>query len=224
MNLLRRRPPPSSVVFFCVALVLSVGAAGLMASYARRLQVTRPDVGGPTAVLMATASLPRGTMLDAGDVEAASVPSSLMPPGSLTSPGQAEGRVLVADIARGEIVTGSRLARSGVGRLSALVPAGLRAFTLPVAIPPGSLASGDLIDVIATFGANGGRPYTDSVASALEVVGVSAPRGGDTVTSVSSTGPAGTVTVLADPATVEVLARAAATGIVSFAVIGPDAP
>ena len=224
MNLLRRRPPPSSVVFFCMALVLSVGAAGLMASYARRLQVTRPDVGVPTAVLMAAASLPRGTMLDAGDVEAASVPASLVPPGSLTSPGQAEGRVLVADIARGEIVTGSRLARSGVGRLSALVPAGLRAFTLPVAIPPGSLASGDLIDVVATFGANGGRPYTDSVASALEVVGVSSPRSGDTVTSVSSTGPAGTVTVLADPATVEVLARAAATGIVSFAVIGPDAP
>ena len=224
MNLLRRRPPPSSVVFFCMALVLSVGAAGLMASYARRLQVTRPDVGVPTAVLMAAASLPRGTTLDAGDVEAASVPASLVPPGSLTSPGQAEGRVLVADIARGEIVTGSRLARSGVGRLSALVPAGLRAFTLPVAIPPGSLASGDLIDVVATFGANGGRPYTDSVASALEVVGVSSPRSGDTVTSVSSTGPAGTVTVLADPATVEVLARAAATGIVSFAVIGPDAP
>ncbi len=45
MNLLRRRPPPSSLVFFCLALVLSVAAAGLMGAYARRLQVTRPDVG-----------------------------------------------------------------------------------------------------------------------------------------------------------------------------------
>ena len=85
MNLLRRRPPPSSVVFFCVAVVLSLSAAGLMASYARRLQVTRPDVGVPTAVVMAAASLPRGTVLDAGDVVATSVPSSLVPPGSLSA-------------------------------------------------------------------------------------------------------------------------------------------
>ena len=224
MNLLRRRPPPSSVVFFCMALVLSVGAAGLMASYARRLQVTRPDVGVPTAVLMAAASLPRGTMLDAGDVEAASVPASLVPPGSLTSPGQAEGRVLVADIARGEIVTGSRLARSGVG--PAVGPGAGRASSVhPAGRHPSRLARlrrphrrdrhlrrqrRTSLHRFGGIGAGGGRRVL--------------PRSGDTVTSVSSTGPAGTVTVLADPATVEVLARAAATGIVSFAVIGPDAP
>ena len=73
--------------------------------------------------------------------------------------------MLIADIAEGEILTGTRLARSGVGPLSALVPSGLRAFSLPAAVSPGSLAPGDLIDVVGTFGANGGRPYTDTVAS-----------------------------------------------------------
>ncbi len=171
---------------------------------------------------MAAAPLARGSVLDADDVEAASIPASLVPPGSIRTADQAEGRVLVADIAAGEIVTGTRLGRSGAGSLSALVPSGLRAFSLPVAISPGSLVPGDLIDVIATFGVNGGRPYTDAVASGLQVVRVSPIRSGAVATAGSSGGPAGTVTVLADPDTVEALARAAATGIVSFAVIGPE--
>jgi pilus assembly protein CpaB len=209
------------MVFFALAVALSLGAAGFVGSYARRLQLTRPDVGPPTAVVMAAGALTRGAVLANDDVMAASIPSSLVPPGSLTSPDQAAGRVLVADIAEGEILTGTRLGRSGVGPLSALVPAGLRAFSFPTTIESGSLARGDLIDVIATFGANGGRPYTDTVASGLQVVLVAAEDSGIAGASSSGT-PSGSITVLADPDTVEALARAAATGIVSFAVIGPD--
>ena len=93
---------------------------------------------------------------------------------------------------------------------------------MPAVVAPGSLAPGDLIDVIATFGANGGRPYTDTVASELQVVRVSAGEGGG-IGGTSSSGAGGTITVLADPTTVEALARAIATGIVSYAVLGPDA-
>jgi pilus assembly protein CpaB len=222
MNLPRRRPPTSALVYLALAVALSCGAAALMDSYARQLRATRPDVGPPTEVVVAAASLPRGTVLGVDDLETATIPATLLPPGSMLAPDGVTGRELVADIARGEILTTTRLAGADAGPLSALVPAGLRAFSIPVAVTPGSVSPGDLIDVIGTFGANGGRPYTDTVASGLEIVLVSAPRSGSITTASTSEAPNGTVTVLADPITVESLARAAATGIVSFAVVGAD--
>ncbi|HEY6568207.1 MAG TPA: Flp pilus assembly protein CpaB [Actinomycetota bacterium] len=222
MSLLRRRPPTSAILLFAFAVVLSLSAAILMGTYAQRLRSTRPDVGPPASVVVAAGPLTRGTILDADDVAAANIPSSLVPPGSLTELEGATGRVLVADIAEGEIVTRSRVASTGAGPLSSLVPVGLRAFSLPVSVAPGSLAPGDLIDVIATFGANGGRPYTDTVASGVQVMRMSATQGAGIGATTSSGASGGTIIVLTDPTTVEALARAAATGIVSIAVIGPE--
>lgn len=220
MNL--RRPPTSAIVYAGLAIALSLSAAVSMAAYARHLGVTRPDVGPPMSVVVATTPLVRGTVLDADDVGVVDTPSALAPPGSVGAVDEAEGRVLVADIAEGEILTVTRLARAGAGPLSALVPAGLRAFSLPTSVASGSLVPGDLIDVIGTFGANGGRPYTDTVATALEVVRVWPASGAGAAGTSAGGAPAGSVTVLADPDTVEALARAASTGIVTVAIAGTD--
>ena len=113
----------------------------------------------------------RGSTIDAGSLRVVDVPTMLVPP-TPSWRSTTAGRVLVADLAEGEVVTATRLALAGTGPVAAQVPPGLRAFVLPVGPPAGTVRPGDRVDVVATYGANGGRPYTDTVATALEVIDV----------------------------------------------------
>jgi Flp pilus assembly protein CpaB len=219
----RRRLPRSAVVWFGCAAVAAVAAVLALRAHVASLEATRPDVGPPTAVVAAAADLTRGSILDAGSLSIVNVPSTLVPPGSLTSPEEASGRVLAADLAEGEILTQTRLSGAGSGPVAALVPAGLRAFVLPAGPPAGTVRSGDEIDVLATYGANAGRPYTETVAPGIEVLDV--VDGGPPAAGASGgtmTGPP--IVVLADPFTVERLARAASLALLSIAIVGDEAP
>lgn len=186
------------------------------------LEATRPDVGPPAPVLVAASDLSRGVTLAADSLTVMEVPTTLVPPGALTEPGRATGRVLVADLAQGEILTETRLSAAGAGPIAALVPAGLRAFALPAGPPPGTVRPGDRVDVLATYGANAGRPYTETVATALEVIDV--VNGDLPVASGPGAAPSGPpIVVLADPYTVERLARASSLALLSVAILGEDA-
>jgi Flp pilus assembly protein CpaB len=89
--------------------------------------------------------------------------------------------------------------------------------------PGGTVRPGDHVDVVATFGANGGRPYTDTVATALEVLDV--VEAGQPVSASASGGASGPpIVVLADPLTVERLARAASQALLTVAIVGADEP
>jgi len=219
----RRRLPRSAVVWFGCAAVAALTAVLALRAHVASLEATRPDVGSPTAVVAAAADLMRGSILDAGSLSIVDVPSTLVPPGALTSPDEASGRVLAADLAEGEVLTHTRLSGAGSGPVAALVPAGLRAFVLPAGPPAGTVRSGDEIDVLATYGANAGRPYTETVASGIEVLDV--VEGGPPIASApggAMTGPP--IVVLADPTTVERLARAASLALLSIAIVGDEAP
>ena len=87
------------------------------------------------------------------------------------------------------------------------MPSGLRAFVLPVGPPAGTVRSGDRVDVVATYGANAGRPYTDTVATALEVLEVI--EGGGAASSSTVGG-------------VEALARASSLALLSIAIVGAE--
>ena len=223
MNLLRRRPPTSALVFFGLASTCAVAAIILIESYRSHIESTRPDVGPPTTVIVAAADLIRGTWLTDSTVQTRDIPSSLAPPGSLTTVEEVVGQVLVADIANGEVLTRTRLGAEGAGPVAALVPPGLRAFVLGSGAPPGTLRSGDLVDVIATYGAGGGRPYTDTVATGVQVLKVLESSDGAGGASAGVGTDAGAqVVVLADPDTVELLARASVLGVVTVSIAGPD--
>jgi pilus assembly protein CpaB len=219
MDLLRRRPPTSALVYFGLAAVCAVAAVTLMSSYRHHVEATRPDVGPAVSVVVAASDLVRGTVLAEPALTVQPFPSSLVPPGALTVVDEAIGRTLVADIADGEVVTRTRVGSSEAGPVAALVPPGLRAFVLRSGVPAGTLRSGDLVDVIATYGAGGGRPYTDTVATEVQVLKVL-----DAIEGLSASGvDAGVqVVVLADPETVETLARASALGVVTVSIAGSD--
>jgi pilus assembly protein CpaB len=131
--------------------VLVAGASTLaLRGYLARLEA-RAAAGGPgTPVVVAAVDLRRGTRLTPELVDVEEIPSEYAPPGALESPGQALGRPLAADVLAGEAITSSRLAPPG-GPVAALVPEGLRAVPVTVGAPPGVLAPGDLVDVLATF-------------------------------------------------------------------------
>ena len=223
LDVLRRRLPRSSVAWFAGAAIAAGAAWAVTHARIASIESTRPDLGRATGVVLAATDLRRGSTLTDGSLEITDIPASLVPPGALTEPTDATGRVLVADLAAGEVVTATRLAGAGAGRIAALVPPGLRAFVLPAGPPEGPVEAGDRIDVLATYGANAGRPYTETVATAIEVL--------DVVVSDEPTtaGPGGVpqgpaMVVLADPATVERLARAASLALLSVAIVGPDVP
>ena len=216
-----RRLPRSAVAWFAGAALAAAGATLAMRAHVASLEANRPDLGDPTPIVVAAADLARGGTLGADSLAVVEVPAALVPPGAMTSPDAAVGRVLATDLAEDEALTVTRLAGAGSGPIAALVPPGLRAFVLPTGPPAGTVRPGDTIDVLATYGANAGRPYTETVASGLEVLQV--VEGGQSVGAGSNGASAGPpVVVLADPLTVERLARAASLALLSIAIAGPD--
>lgn len=220
VHLFRRRLPRSAIAWFAAAGLAAATAALSAQAHLSRLSSGRPDLGPPAVVVVAETDLTRGTTLQTGSVLVAEMPSTLVPPGALTSPQEAAGRALAADIAAGEVLTRTRLAGAGSGPVAALVPPGLRAIALPVGPPAGTVRSGDAVDVLATYGANAGRPYTETVASSLEVLDVVDGAGAAAPVEGGASGPP--VIVLADPLTVERLARAAGLAVLTVAIVGDE--
>jgi Flp pilus assembly protein CpaB len=165
-------------------------------------------------VVEAARHVTRGSVLGADDLAVVAVPEAFAPSVALRTTSDALGRVALADLASGEIVTATRVSAGGTGPLASLVPPGLRAVSLTIAAPVPGLAPGDRVDVIASV--SGGRSYADTVAEALEVL---RPADGD---SSFGDGAGAVVVLLADPLTAERLARAEGFASLSLAVMGAE--
>ena len=212
-----RRWSPRSKLLLVLALVSGLGAFAIVRGYAARLEALRPAVGRPVAVVVAAQTLARGTVLAEEALMLTDVPSAFAPPGALRSIDDAVGRTLVADLAEGEALTRTRIGTTG-GPVAAQVPSGLRAFVVPSGMPTGSVRPGDRVDVLATFG--GQRPYTDTVATGLEVLSVLAADDGAFAASGATVGP--TLVLLVTPDAAERLAYAKAFADLTITVAGVE--
>ena len=155
-------------VFLTLGLSFGGMAYLLVSGYVERVRASAPQVGEPVGVVVATTTTLRGSPLRATAVEVIQIPSAYVPPGAIDDVEDAVGRILLADIGPGEIVTGTRLAQRGLGPVASLVPQGFRAFPVTPSLPVGSVRAGDRVDVLGTFA--GGRPHTETVASDVEVL------------------------------------------------------
>lgn len=206
-----------SKAFAGLAVVSGAAAFALVDGYAARLEALRPVTGEPVPVVVAAQDLGRGTAVEEASLRVELVPVGFAPPGRVAEPAAVAGRTLVSDVAEGEAITRTRLAVAG-GPVASLVPAGLRAFPIRVGSPAGTVRPGDHVDVLATFG--GPRPYTDTVASGLEVLTIVEPE----ADAFAAGGPAGaSLVLLVGPEIAEELAYAAAFADLSVA-IAPPAP
>lgn len=208
---MRRRPPRASLVLLVLAVILGVATTLLLRGYLARL-AARAAAGGPgRPVVVAVTDLARGTFLTTELLAMGEVPAPYLPPGAFGRLDEVAGRFLGADVLAGEILTRARLAPEG-GPVASLVPPGLRAVAITAAVPAGAVASGDRVDVLATFST--GRPHTETVVEAAEVLTV-APASGDAF------GEAATLVVLVAPDTAARLAFAGAYADIAVALAPP---
>jgi pilus assembly protein CpaB len=171
----RRRRTRSSRLPLVMAGVLAVAAAFLSHIYLTQARVAGATSGPEVSVVAATVPVARGTRLVAAFLELARLPARYAPPGALRDISAAAGRVTLADLAPGEVVTQTRLARVRAGPVASLVPRGLRAFAVPTSLPPGALVPGDLVDVLATYA--GAQPHAEVVVDGVEVLFALGPSG-----------------------------------------------
>jgi len=216
----RRRWSRISKAFAFLAIVAAVAAYGLVRGYAARLEALRPVVGIMQPVVVAAAPLERGTVLTELMLRIAEMPSSYAPPGALRSVSLAVGNTLGSDVAEGEAVTRTRVGAAEAGPVASLVPSGLRAFPVAAAVPPGAVRAGDRVDVYATFG--GPHPYTETVATGLEVLLLLGDEGAEGTTSLtSSASSVPSLVLLVSPEQAERLAYATAFADLAIAIAGP---
>src|SRR5437899_2914117 len=218
----RRKWPIASKAYLALAAACAIAAFLMTRGYARRLEALHPVIGPSVPVVVAAVDVPRGSTISPSELELERVPSTFAPPGAFHDPGDVAGRVATGEMAAGEEVTRTRVAAPGAGPVAALVPVGLRAFTITAGTPTGEIRAGDRIDVLATYG--GGHPHTETAATDLEVLLV-LRASGSSATGIgpsSETSGAGTALVLlVSPDAAERLAYAQAFGDLTVAVEPP---
>src|SRR5438094_5194008 len=165
---MRRQWTRSSRAYLTASGVLAVVAALTVHHYLSDAALAAGRVGPMTRVVEAAQPIARGSELTAGSLRVASIPRGYVPPGSFTSPQQVTGRVALVDLAVGEAVTETRLARVRAGPVASLIPEGYRAFAVPTTLPAGAVAAGDHVDVLATYAT--GQPHTETVVESVEVL------------------------------------------------------
>ncbi|HSD49214.1 MAG TPA: Flp pilus assembly protein CpaB [Actinomycetota bacterium] len=209
-----RRWSTRSKVAVALAIACGVSAFLLVRGYEARLAALRPVTGRPVPIVVAATSLSRGAVLSEDALQVTSVPSAFAPPGAIRSIPAAIGATLASDLAEGEALTRTRIRTAG-GPVASQVPSGLRAFVVPSGMPAGSVRPGDRVDVLATFG--GQRPYTDTVATDLEVLSVLASQEGALAVGTDA-GPS--LVLLVAPDAAERLAHAKAFGTLTLTIAG----
>ena len=165
---MRRRRWRSSRSYLVGSLALSVAAGLLLRGYVGRVDSVAPPSAQEAAVVVAEVRIERGTALAPGGLRMGKVPLPYAPPGALDDISKAVGRVALADLSPGEVVTETRLARVRAGPVASLVPQGLRAFAVPTSLPPNLVEPGDRVDILATF--NTGQVHTEVVVSGVEIL------------------------------------------------------
>jgi Flp pilus assembly protein CpaB len=182
------------------------------------------DSGPSTSVVVATKPIERGAVVEASQVALRPIPKALAPPGSIDDVNAAAGRVALAALAPGEVVTETRLARVRAGPVASLVPRGLRAFAVPMSLPPGAVRLGDHVDVVAAYATD--PPRTELVLPEVEVLAVLAPGQIDGGLSLDAIGAGAEVTaslvLLVTPEQEQRLAFAVAFGSLQETIVSSD--
>ncbi len=175
---MRRRWSRSSRLYLAGSALCALVAGVVLHSYVTGVAASAGVAGPEVPVVLAVEPINRGSAVRASQLRATHMPKAYAPPGSFSSVGEAAGRVALGDLAAGEAVTATRLARVRAGPVASLVPAGLRAFAVPTSLPRGAVQHGDLVDVLATYGSAGvGQPHTEVVVDGVDVLFVLGPAG-----------------------------------------------
>jgi Flp pilus assembly protein CpaB len=216
-----RRWSRASRVYAAASLACAALAGASVNAYLGRAAAASGLNGPEVAVVAASSAVSRGGVLRTDQLGMTRLPQAFAPPGALSRVSQAAGRVALAALAPGEVVTETRLGRVREGPVASLTPEGLRAFAVPASLPRGAVVAGDHVDVLATY--TSGQPHTEVAAAGVEVLTVLAPpASGDTtgLPGASGSGDAQSLLVLlVSPDEEQQLASATAFATLAIAVV-----
>lgn len=169
-----------SIVTVFLALVFG-GSAALGVNQLRRKGQAAPQFQ-TSSVVVAVADISRGGMVTADMVRITEWPVDSVPDDAISKVEDVTERTVLVPIVRGEPVLVRKLADKDKGRgLAALIPKGLRAFTLQTAHVASNIAGfllpGDKVDVLLTMQAGGqnditGGGVTTTLLQNIEVLAV----------------------------------------------------
>ena len=219
-----RRRSPRAVLLWAAAVLVAVVTAVVVATDLAALHKRAQGLGPPRPIAAAVRDLAVGTTIRDDDVRVRSVHRSQLPSGAM-SPTEARGRVVAVPVVQGAFVVDGNVAPRRRTGLNGAIPTGMRALRIVVrdALRP---PVGSSVDVLATFeSANrdaGGTAPTVVAARGVLVLGTDdAPASVETATnSRGGTGLGVTLLVTEDDA--PRLAFAAATGVVTIALVPPE--
>lgn len=219
-----RRRSPRAVVLWIGAFVVAVVTAVIVATDLAALHGRARGLGPPRPVATAVRDLPVGTTIDDGDIRVRSVHRSQLPTDAM-SPSDVRGRVVAVPVVRGAFVIDGNLAPRRRTGLNGAIPPGMRALRIVVrdALRP---PVGSSVDVLATFDAGSseasGTAPTVVAARGVLVLGTDdAPASFESGTGERS-GDGFGVTLLVMEDDAPRLAYAAATGVVTIALVPPE--
>lgn len=212
---------PRAVVLWLAAIAVAIGTAAFVATDLAALHRHATELGDERAAVVATRSLTLGSIVSAADLHTRRIHSSQLPPGVLTTPDAAIGRVVTVPLVRGGFVTTQNLAPRRRSGLDGALPSGTRAMRVVVtdAIHP---RRGAAVDVYATLeqgsldptAVDGSQPALVLAAAVpvLDTDRAAATDGRDTFG----------VTLLVSPRQARALAFAATHGVITLALVPPE--
>ena len=215
-----RRWSRASRVYAVASLACAALAGASANGYLHRAAAASGLDGPAVPVVVARSVIARGATVRSDLLDLSRVPRAFAPPGALARLSQAAGRVALAALAPGEVVTETRLGRVREGPVASLTPEGLRAIAVPASLPRGVVVAGDHVDVLATY--SSGDPHTEVAAADVEVLAVLAPPASGDATGLGAPGAGGAQSVLVllvSPDQEEQLASATAFAKLSTAVV-----
>ena len=154
---LRRLPRRGTLWIATVVLALVVGL--FVRSSLLRADTVRSAYGEQQPVLVATAGIAPGTVIDESNTDMRDWPIGLLPDGAITS---GSGRTATERIGKGEVLVEGRLSGGNGSGPDTLVPAGGRALAVPTGSTSPDLRVGDRVDAFAPFDASRANTATIS--------------------------------------------------------------
>jgi Flp pilus assembly protein CpaB len=220
------RRSPRALLLWTGAATVAVATAVFVASDLAALHQRAGSLGATRTVAVAARDLELGALVRAADLDTRSVHRSQLPEGAVT-PAAARDRVVAIPVARGGYLLERNLAPRRRTGLDGAIPRGMRALRIVVrdSVHP---HPGTAVDVLVTYdAADAGEPAVADEAATVAARGVLV-LGTDDEPAAVDVGGIGTaadglgVTLLVTGDEAERLAHAAATGVVTLALVPPE--
>jgi pilus assembly protein CpaB len=167
-----------ALLVLLVAVVLTVPQRLAHSGLLRKQPPARE--GEVEQVVVVAVDVPRGTRLTEDMVKVRDWPKGVVPPGALKNVDDAVGRTCLTRLVPDEPVQDARLTAKGVpGGIAALIPKGMRAYTVQTPSLAAGVAPGQRVDVLLTVGRGEKHPIdfrTFTLLKGVQILAVEGPR------------------------------------------------